>query len=118
MGGVGRQNWARGRIPIFRKIHLYGKSAKSTHGHTNGKPNQPVFSHLAFFLPLPRRRAYPVPTLEPLPSRGLPEGGLSFFSPTNERADGPTLEGPTLEGSFFPANERTNERADRRTDLP
>ena len=40
MEGVGRQNWARGRIPIFRKIHLYGKTAKSTHGHTKKKPTQ------------------------------------------------------------------------------
>jgi hypothetical protein len=39
MGGVGRQVWARGPIPIFRKIHLYGKSVKSTHGHTKKKPN-------------------------------------------------------------------------------
>ena len=53
MEGVGRQNWARGRIPIFRKIHLYGKSAKSTHGHTRKKPTQLFPSDLAFFR-LPR----------------------------------------------------------------
>jgi hypothetical protein len=55
MGGVGRQFWARGPIPIFRKIHLYGKSVKSTHGHTKKKPNQPDFSDLAFF----EENAYP-----------------------------------------------------------
>jgi hypothetical protein len=32
VGAVGRQDWARGRILIFRNIRLYGKSAKSTHG--------------------------------------------------------------------------------------
>jgi hypothetical protein len=39
MGGVGRRFWARGPIRIFRKIRLYGKSVKSTHGHTKKKPN-------------------------------------------------------------------------------
>lgn len=58
MEGVGRQNWARGRIPIFRKIHLYGKSAKSTHGHTKKKPTQPLFRDLAFFSGYP---AHPAP---------------------------------------------------------
>lgn len=29
---------ARGPLFIFRKIHLYGKTKKSTHGHTNPKP--------------------------------------------------------------------------------
>jgi len=29
---------ARGPLFIFRKIHLYGKTKKSTHGHTNVKP--------------------------------------------------------------------------------
>src|ERR1700753_2281518 len=29
---------ARGPLFIFRKIHLYGKTKKSTHGHTNEKP--------------------------------------------------------------------------------
>ena len=53
MEGVGCQNWARGRIPIFRKINLYGKMTKSTHGHTKKKPTQPVFSDLALFR-LPR----------------------------------------------------------------
>jgi hypothetical protein len=70
MEGVGRQNWARGRIPIFRKIHLYGKSAKSTHGHTKKKPTQPLFRDLAFFRATPPTRhqgAYPTATLEPLP---------------------------------------------------
>lgn len=28
----------RGPLFIFRKIHLYGKTKKSTHGHTNVKP--------------------------------------------------------------------------------
>jgi hypothetical protein len=64
MEGVGRQNWARGRIPIFRKIHLYGKSAKSTHGHTKKKPTQPFFSDLAVFR-LPRLPYTRGPTLEP-----------------------------------------------------
>jgi hypothetical protein len=70
MEGVGRQNWARGRIPIFRKIRLYGKSAKSTHGHTKKKPTQPFFRDLAFFrLPRParHRRGYPAATLQPPP---------------------------------------------------
>lgn len=71
MEGVGRQNWARGRIPIFRKIHLYGKSAKSTHGHTKKKPTQPFFRDLALFRAAPPTRhqgAYPTATtLEPLP---------------------------------------------------
>jgi hypothetical protein len=70
MEGVGRQNWARGRIPIFRKIRLYGKSAKSTHGHTKKKPTQPFFRDLAFFrLPRParHRRGYPTATLQPPP---------------------------------------------------
>src|SRR6202000_1845476 len=70
MEGGGRQNWARGRIPIFRKIRLYGKSAKSTHGHTKRKPTQPFFPDLAFFrLPRParHRRGYPTATLQPPP---------------------------------------------------
>jgi len=29
---------ARARVNGFRKIHLYGKTKKSTHGHTNPKP--------------------------------------------------------------------------------
>ena len=29
---------ARARVNVFRKIHLYGKTKKSTHGHTNPKP--------------------------------------------------------------------------------
>ena len=49
MGGLGRQPWARGPIPIFRKIHLYGKSKKSTHGHTKKKPTQPFFRTWPFF---------------------------------------------------------------------
>ena len=67
MGGVGCWSWARGRIPIFRKIDLCGKLAKSTHGHTNGKPNLPVFSDLVFFFfPPPQRLpwTYPAPTLQ------------------------------------------------------
>lgn len=44
--GVGRQNWVRGRIPIFRKIHLYGKSAKSTHGHQTARPISTFFFRL------------------------------------------------------------------------
>jgi len=32
VGALGRRAWARGRVPIFRKITLYGKQAKSTHG--------------------------------------------------------------------------------------
>jgi len=76
MEGVGRQNWARGRIPIFRKIHLYAFSVKSTHGHTKKKPTQPFFRNLAFF-GLPRQRAYPGATLD------LPYS-----------TEGPTLERP------------------------
>jgi hypothetical protein len=73
MEGVGRQNWARGPIPIFRKIHLYGKSAKSTHGHTNEKPTWPGFSDLALFR-LPRLpRTYPGASLH---QRALPWGAL------------------------------------------
>ncbi len=53
MEGVGRQNWARGRIPIFRKIRLYGKSAKSTHGHTKKKPTPAFFSGLGLFSAAP-----------------------------------------------------------------
>jgi hypothetical protein len=67
MEGVGRQNWARGRIPIFRKIHLYAFLVKSTHGHTKKKPTQPFFRNLAIFGP-PRQMdlpwTYPGPTLE------------------------------------------------------
>lgn len=85
MEGVGRQNWARGRIPIFRKIHLYAFLVKSTHGHTKKKPTQPFLRNLAFF-GLPRQRAYPGatldlpystggPTLErPLPDKGAQPG--------------------------------------------
>jgi hypothetical protein len=80
MEGVGRQNWARGRIPIFRKIHLYGKSVKSTHGHTKKKPTQPFFSDLAIFRPprLPYTKAptlhlpYAYPTPRHLPYSRLP----------------------------------------------
>jgi hypothetical protein len=56
-----RAGWARGRVPIFRKIHLYAFLPKTTHGHTNGKPTWPVFSDLAEFEPSCR----PAPTLEP-----------------------------------------------------
>lgn len=41
-GAVGSQSWARGRILIFRKIHLYVFFAKPTH----------------------EKNAYPIPTLE------------------------------------------------------
>ena len=85
MEGVGRQNWARGRIPIFRKIHLYAFLVKSTHGHTKKKPTQPFFRNLAFF-GLPRQRAYPGPTLD------LP---WTYPGPTLER--GGTYPVATLE---------------------
>lgn len=48
MGGVGRQLWARGPIPIFRKIHLYGKSVKSTHGHTKKNQTSQIFQTWPF----------------------------------------------------------------------
>jgi hypothetical protein len=102
MEGVGRQNWARGRIPIFRKIHLYAFLVKSTHGHTKKKPTQPFFRNLAFF-GLPRQRAYPGPTLDlpwsaegptlerPLPYKGAqPGAGPRKHLPW-------TYPGPTLE---------------------
>jgi hypothetical protein len=63
MEGVGRQIWARGRIPIFRKIHLYAFLVKSTHGHTKKKPTQPFFRNLGIF-GLPLQKAYPGATLE------------------------------------------------------
>ena len=80
MEGVGRQNWARGRIPIFRKIHLYAFLVKSTHGHTKKKPTQPFFRNLAFF-GLPRQRAYPGPTLEPLPYAGRTRAHAPICTP-------------------------------------
>ena len=91
MEGVGRQNWARGPIPIFRKIHLYGKSAKSTHGHTNEKPTWPGFSDLALFR-LPRLPCtYPGATLHQRAYPGAP------FSHESEGAP------PTLEQYYIPA---------------
>lgn len=53
MGALGRRAWARGRVPIFRKITLYGKPAKSTHGEG----------------------AYPVPTLERWSDREAAKAG-------------------------------------------
>jgi len=75
MEGVGRQNWVRGRIPIFRNIHLHGKTVKSTHGHTKKKPTQ-----LFRTTPLPWsdraknhqvRRAYPGATAQKTPTLEL-----------------------------------------------
>ena len=89
MEGVGRQNWARGRIPIFRKIHLYAFLVKSTHGHTKKKTDPAVFSELGLFRAAPpkslpwtypgptleRGGTYPGPTLErPLPYKGAQPG--------------------------------------------
>jgi hypothetical protein len=105
MDGVGRQNWVRGRIPIFRKIHLYGKSAKSTHGHTNAKPTWPVFSHLAIFrLPRPpcsgltalNRLPYSTNAAYPTPN-GLPCSDLPYTkSPTLHQTAYPTAAYPAL----------------------
>jgi hypothetical protein len=71
MEGVGRRNWVRGRIPIFRKIHLYGKTTESTHGHTKKKPTQPFFGNLVVFdypayprPPMDLPWTYPGPTLD------------------------------------------------------
>ena len=99
MEGVGRQNWARGRIPIFRKIHLYGKSVKSTHGHTKKKPTQPFFRDLAVFQ-LPR---------------------LPYTERTYPTAKGPTLHrrnGPTIRRKDLPCTEGTDLPCAQRTDLP
>jgi hypothetical protein len=94
MEGVGRQNWARGRIPIFRKIRLYGKSAKSTHGHTKKKPTQPFFRDLAFFrLPRParHRRGYPTATLQPPPYITYVDAGRIGYPMPASHTGRPTL---------------------------
>ena len=75
---------ARGPLFIFRKIHLYGKTKKSTHGHQTAKPlrthsPEPAEeSNRAFPTPRPLpysilqptlyQRAYPIPpTLHRIP---------------------------------------------------
>ena len=146
MEGVGRQNWARGRIPIFRKIHLYGKSVKSTHGHTKKKPTQPFFRDLAVFQ-LPRlpytERTYPTakgPTLHRRngpalrPKNGpTPKGRDLPKERTYPTLDGPTLhprDGPTLHWTDLPYTRGTDptqhprdgpypkDGPSQRTDLP
>jgi hypothetical protein len=84
MEGVGRQNWARGRIPIFRKIHLYAESVKSTHGHTKKKPTQ----LLRATPPTLEQSTYPRPTLEPL--KHLPQSPMGKNRTESDRE--PTLE--------------------------
>ena len=127
----------RGPLFIFRKIHLYGKSVKSTHGHTKKKPTQPFFRDLAVFQ-LPRlpytERTYPTakgPTLHrrngpalrpkngPTPKgRDLPKERTypTLDGPTLHPRDGPypTPEGRTLpKGRTFP-----KDGPSQRTDLP
>ncbi len=98
MEGVGRQNWARGHIPIFRKIHLYAFLVKSTHGHTKKKPTQPFFRNLAFF-GLPLQRAYPGPTLDlPWSAGDLPwSGHCPIKAPNPGLARENTYPGATLD---------------------
>jgi hypothetical protein len=49
MGGVGRQFWARGPIPIFRKIHLYGKIGQIDSRPYKKKTKLARFSGLGLF---------------------------------------------------------------------
>jgi hypothetical protein len=67
VGAVGRQDWARGRIRIFRNIRLCGKSAKSTHG------KRPTL-YLPWSRPVEARRGEnrSRPRLLPLPLPALP----------------------------------------------
>jgi hypothetical protein len=46
---VGRQDWARGRISIFRKIHLYGKIGQIDSRPPNHEPDFDVFFFFFFF---------------------------------------------------------------------
>jgi hypothetical protein len=66
---VGRtSDRARGPLFIFRKIHLYGKTKKSTHGHQTAKPFRTHFPE--------RRETSTEPTLHhgtyPIAYSGLP----------------------------------------------
>jgi hypothetical protein len=57
IGGPGPPAGARGPLFIFRKIHLYGKSKKSTHGHTTQTPTCTNFQSTACARPRQRTRA-------------------------------------------------------------
>ena len=46
IGGSGSPAGARGPLFIFRKIHLYGKTKKWTHGHTTELPTCAPFAEL------------------------------------------------------------------------
>ena len=73
MEGVGRQNWARGRIPIFRKIHLYAFLVKSTHGHKKKKTDPAIFSELGHFrAAAPNGPTLDLPWTYPRAQRHLP----------------------------------------------
>jgi hypothetical protein len=85
LGALGSQSWARGPIPVFRKIRLRGKSTKSTH------EKQPT---------LEPRGTYPTPaTLEPERRRQRPGRlDLPYTSPTtakNQPTNQPTGLPPT-----------------------
>ena len=101
---------ARGPLFIFRKIHLYGKTKKSTHGHQTAKPlrthsPEPAEeSNRAFPTPRPLpysilqptlyQRAYPIPpTLRhgaayPIPDSGR---GTARTTTTAAKSKQPTL---------------------------
>lgn len=90
LGAPGSQSWARGPIPVFRKIRLRGKSTKSTHE----KPTYPRATR-------DLRETYERPTLHTLPwsrdvdGRGRQAGPTLHLSdrsqkPTNQPAFPPT----------------------------
>ena len=76
---------ARGPLFIFRKIHLYGETKKSTHGHTTQAPTTPGQA-----LSRPKRPAHAAATpadRRPRPGRPSRVGYLPWTNP-------PTLHQP------------------------